>query len=299
MIFSAKNTKLTLNGLDIIATQCALDIATTIDPRYDAGQRHSQSYFASNGVGSSMSFSHYLTGDLDKIKEFISDQGEKIGSDQRSNEGRIISGSFGGLTFTSGYLQTYSIQFNPNSPVIANSTVVFFDDLKGEFSQTDARVSEQEILNCKNITIENLSSTGVGSINDFINASYNFSVDINPVYKAGQTLPDRIYFGRKSVSMGIEVDNPTGYLPYNGVTSKFKLNLSKHNSSTATENFSCFGVLQSRSVRTSVDDKVSHMLQILTNNPKVTSNVFGIEPRPRPVFVGAGGDDVGVPLNVL
>jgi hypothetical protein len=125
MIFAAKNIKVSLNKVDILATQCSLDIATSIDPKYDAGQRHSKNYVASNGVGSTISFSHYLTGDLDTIKNFIGSQGELIGRDGRSNQGQIITGSFGGLTFTSGYLQSYSIEFEPNSPVIANSTVVF------------------------------------------------------------------------------------------------------------------------------------------------------------------------------
>ena len=81
MIFAAKNIKVSLNKVDILATQCSLDIATSIDPKYDAGQRHSKNYVASNGVGSTISFSHYLTGDLDTIKNFIGSQGELIGRD--------------------------------------------------------------------------------------------------------------------------------------------------------------------------------------------------------------------------
>ena len=96
MIFAAKNIKLSLNEVDILATQCSLDIANSIDPRYDAGQRHSRNYFANDGVGSTLTFSHYLTGDLEKIKTFIGNQGELRGSDGRSNHGQIITRSFGG-----------------------------------------------------------------------------------------------------------------------------------------------------------------------------------------------------------
>mgnify|MGYP001171788128 FL=1 len=295
MIFSSKNTKLRLNDLDIIANQCSLDVQASIDPRYDAGQRHSKNYFANAGIGSTLSFSHYLTGGLDKIKSFIANQGEKIGSDNRSNEGQIISGSFGGMTFTSGYLSSYSIDFQPNSPVIANSTIVFFDDLQGEFTQNQEIISEDKILNCKNITIENTSSNLLGEINDFINTSYNYSSEINPVYSAGKTVPDRIYFGKKTVSMGIEVDNPTGFLPYNGISSKFLINLYRHNESDtagATETFSCFGVLQSRSVSASVGNKVTHNLSIVSNTPRVDLVASGIIPTARPVFPD------GSPLNL-
>ena len=292
MIFAAKNIKLSLNEVDILATQCSLDIANSIDPRYDAGQRHSRNYFANDGVGSTLTFSHYLTGDLEKIKTFIGNQGELRGSDGRSNQGQIITGSFGGLTFTSGYLQSYTIEFSPNSPVVANSTVVFFDDLEGEFTQTEEDIPEEEILNCKNISIVNTSATEIGEINDFLNASYSYTSEINPVYEAGQTVPNRIYFGRKSVAMGIQVDNPTGYMPFNGVSANFKINLTKHNSSTNVENFVCFGRLQSRAMQASVGSKVTHQLAIVTHNHTSETNVNGIASRPRPVFAE------GSPLNL-
>ena len=292
MIFAAKNIKLSLNEVDILATQCSLDIANTIDPRYDAGQRHSRNYFANDGVGSTLTFSHFLTGDLDKIKTFISSQGELRGSDRRSNQGQIITGSFGGLTFTSGYLQSYSIEFSPNSPVVANSTVVFFDDLEGEFTQTEDHIPQEEVLNCKNISIINTSATEIGQINDFLSASYNYTSEINPVYQAGQTVPERIYFGKKSVTMGIRVDNPTGYLPYNGITAQFKINLTKHNSSTNVENFLCFGTLQSRAMQASVGNSVSHQLAIVSHNHTNETNVLGIVATERPIF------EEGSPYNL-
>ena len=101
------------------------DIQASIDPRYDAGQRHSRNYFANAGIGSTLTFSHYLTGNLDNIKAFITTQGEKIAGN-RSNEGVPVSGSFGGMVFKSGYLRSYDINFQPNQPVVANSTIVFF-----------------------------------------------------------------------------------------------------------------------------------------------------------------------------
>lgn len=303
MIFAAKNIKLSLNEVDILATQCSLDLATSIDPRYDAGERHSRNYFASNGMGSTLSFSHYLTGDLDKIKTFIGGQGELRGSDDRSNEGSIITGSFGGLTFTSGYLTSYTLQFSPNSPVVANSTVVFFDDLDGGFTQTEEEIPKEQILNCKNITFENTSAAKIGEINDFLEATYSYTSEINPVYSAGRTVPDRIYFGKKSVAMGIQVDNPTGYLPYNGIEGNFKINLSRHGSSTDVENFTCFGTLQSRAMQASVGSKVSHQLAIITHNHTQTTNVLGIKSTARPVFPGrwetVNGSRYGEPpLNI-
>ena len=294
MIFSAKNVKLRLNTVDILANQCTLSIQAGLDPRYDAGSRHSRDYYAQNGIGSRLNFSHYLTGSLDDIKKLVSTQGEMIGDDGMSNEGQIVSGSFGGMVFTSGYLSSYSIQFTPNSPVVANSEVVFFDDLTGRFVQTEEAAPKEEILNCKNITFANSSSSEMGEINDFITANYNYTSEINPVYLAGATVPERIYFGRKNVSMGIDVDNPTGYVPYDGITANFAFNMAKHNSSIPVERFSCYGRLQSRTVQASVGGRVTHQLGIVTHNPHLTHRVFGIRPVGRPVT----SDVVGVPRNV-
>ena len=294
MIFAAKNTKLKLNEVDILASQCTLDVATSINPRYDAGDRHTRTYFADNGLGSSLTFTHYLTGSLDKIKTFISERGELIGSDNRSNEGQIISGSFGGLTFTSGYLASYTIRFEPNRPVTANSTVVFYDDLDGEFTQNIEPVEEESILNCKNITFENTSTEEIGEINDFISASYNYTSDVRPVYSAGNTVPDRISFGRKSVAMGIQVDNPTGYLHYNGITANFKINLSNHEGNESVENFTCFGTLQSRAIQARAGDRVNHQLAVVSHKHTVLAKIFGITPTTRPDI----NEGIYPPLNL-
>jgi hypothetical protein len=233
-------------------------------------------------LGSSLTFTHYLTGDLDKIKTFISEQGELVGPDNRSNEGQIISGSFGGLTFTSGYLASYTIRFEPNRPVTANSTVVFYDDLDGEFTQNIEDIQEESILNCKNITFENTSTEEIGEINDFISASYNYTSDVRPVYSAGNTVPDRISFGRKSVVMGIQVDNPTGYMPYNGITANFKINLFNHGGTESVESFSCFGTLQSRAIQARVGDRVNHQLAIISHKHISLAKILGIMPTVRP-----------------
>lgn len=296
MIFSSKNTKLSLNDLNIIADQCSLDIQASIDPRYDAGQRHSRNYFANAGIGSTLTFSHYLTGNLDNIKAFITTQGEKIAGN-RSNEGVPVSGSFGGMVFKSGYLRSYDINFQPNQPVVANSTIVFFDDLSGDFVQTEEVVPKEKVLNCKNIEVQNASSSDVGEINDFINMSYSYSSEINPVYSAGKTVPDRIYFGKKNVSMGLEVDNPTGHVPFSGADSKFTIKLFNYSDTNSQESFSCFGALQSRSIRTSVDNKVSHQLSIVSNATAIGTLVAAtITPIARPVFKDDDGNE-SIPIN--
>lgn len=292
MIFSAKNVKLRLttdatDDIHLLANQCTLNIQTSLEAKYDAGSRHSIDYRASNGIGSRLNFSHYLEGDnVNTVKNLLTTQGELIGDDGRSNEGKVVQGSFGGMEFVSGYLTSYSIQFSPNSPVIANSEIVFFDDLNGAFEQTEETADKDEILNCKNIIFGNSSSSDVGVIDNFIGATYNYTSEINPVYHAGSTVPERIYFGRKTVSMNIDIDNPTGTLPYNGASAKFNINLTKHNSPTPVESFVCFGRIQSRTVGASVGGRVTHQIGIVSNTPRGgNTRVLGITPTDRPRLI--------------
>tara|TARA_Y100000592_G_scaffold45291_1_gene71842 strand:- start:151 stop:456 length:306 start_codon:yes stop_codon:yes gene_type:complete len=97
--------------------------------------------------------------------------------------------------------------------------------------------------------------------------------------------------------MGLEVDNPTGHVPFSGIDSKFTIKLFNHSDTSSQESFSCFGALQSRSIRTSVDNKVSHQLSIVSNATTIGTLVAAtISPIARPVFKDDDGNE-SIPIN--
>lgn len=145
MLYSASNAKLRINGREILASQAQLSLSASLAPKYTIGQRSTNTHVPSNGIGGRLDFTYYFTGN-DYFRGFITGQGEVARYPNEDDVGRpdafanseIISGNFGGLNFKSGYLTSYSINFAPNSAVIASAQVSFFDQLSGEFTSTDA-----------------------------------------------------------------------------------------------------------------------------------------------------------------
>ena len=129
MLFSSKNTKLKLSGYEVLARDCSLRISSDTAARFDSKQRRSSSFAAQSGISSSLSFSYYMTANdqspvfnslyVDPVRHFEVSQGEK-------DDGLAINGSFGGLFFEKGYLSSYSVNFEPNSPVLVSCEIVFF-----------------------------------------------------------------------------------------------------------------------------------------------------------------------------
>lgn len=151
MLYSASNAKLRINGREILASQAQLSLSTSLAPKYTIGQRSTTTYVPSQGIGGKLDFTYYFTGD-DYFRGFITGQGE-IARDATEGglvvndsfdsppdafaNSEIMSGDFGGLNFKSGYLTSYSVNFAPNSSVVASAQVSFFDELAGEFTPTD------------------------------------------------------------------------------------------------------------------------------------------------------------------
>ena len=225
MLYSAKNAKLKVNDVEIIASSAQLSLSTNLDPLYVASSRSSDNFVASDGIGGQLSFNYFLTG-ADYFKSFITGQGETEASTT------VISGNFGGLNFDSGYLTTYSVNFSPNAPAVASATVKFFDELKGEFvSTSSAPPTSVDVLNFSNAVVS--SAFGAPDVMDvvdnFVAGAFNYNADVSAAYLMNETKPSRVSFGVKSVNMNFEVDNPTGRLPVSGTNAQIEVGLKRFN----------------------------------------------------------------------
>ena len=288
MFYSANNAKLQVNGNEILASNAELSLGTSLQPRYTINQRHTSDYAATNGVGGQLTFNYFITG-RDYFKSFISGQGE---IPLTSSE--TLSGNFGGLNFDSGYLTSYSVNFGPNSPAVANATVSFFDQLDGEFSPTtEAAPADTQVLNFKQavvshyIPIEN--ETVSGRVDEFVAGTYNYQSEVKPVYLMNETKPSSVTFGPKNTHMNFETDNPTGYLPVSGNIARISVDL-KNFSNTVVENFTCSGVIRQRNLGAAVGDYVKQTINI-TQASTQSTNVFVadiIDNLGRIGYVGAG-----------
>ena len=270
MLYAANNAKLQINGNEICASNAQLSLSTSIQPNYLITQRNTNQYAASNGIGGQLNFTYYLTG-VDYFSTFITGQGESPISESQN-----ISGNFGGLHFDSGYLTSYSINFGPNAPAVANANVAFFDQLNGTFQSTEEVAPEgRKLLNFKNATV--VGELASGEVENFIAGTYNYSCDVKPVYLMGETKPSNVSFGEKVVSINFEIDNPTGYLPVSGSNAKISVNLRNEDTNAVENTFACSGLIQQRSLATAVGDYIKQSINIVqasTDDTQISVQAF-------------------------
>lgn len=261
MFYSANNALLKINGNEILASNAEMSLNASLEANYVIGDRNTNSYTASNGIGGSLTFAYFLTGN-DYFKTFITGQGEIPQA-----ESQTISGNFGGLNFDSGYLTSYSVNFSPNQPIAASVSIAFFDDLQGVFERTEEQASPATVLNSSRINI--VSAFETDEVDSFVAGSYNYNSEVAPVYLAGETKPSSISFGKKTVSMNFEIDNPTGNLPVDGSNVKLEANLRGYSSNTVLDTFSCSGVMQSRNLASAAGDYIKQTINVIQNDSQI------------------------------
>jgi len=209
-------------------------------------------------VGGTFNFSYTLTG-IDPIKEYI------------TNETSVISGNFGGLNFSSGYLRSYTLNCQPNKSVVANAEIVFFDELKGVFSPTYNLSNDQNILNFADITVSDPTNGNIGTISNIQQANLSFSSEINPLFLAGESDPQRISFGKKELSASIVTDNYSGDMPLSGRNAGITINFNHPKIPSLTESFTVSGTLFQRTLQTSAGE-------LLTSNLSIRQNYVNFPP---------------------
>ena len=249
MYYTYKNGSVTVEGSGIAVIDARLSLNAFTEPLYLSSERHALFYNAIAPVGGTMTLSYYLTGQ-DNIKTFI------------TNESNPISGNFGGLYFTSGYLKSYRLNCVPNNPVIVNAEIVFYQGLSGTFAPTYIQATGTKILNYCDILLVDPSFGALGSISGINSLALNFESDIQPLYVAGDSLPTSITFGKKELNASFTVDIYSGYLPITGISAGVQINFTHPGISNLTESFTVSGHLYKRDFEASLGDFVRPRLFI-------------------------------------
>ena len=258
--YTYKNSKIQLNGQSLFVRGATVDFTSDLTAQYKIDNRHSEKYSPAGGLGGSLQFNYLLTGS-DFVKDFIFD------------EAGAISGSFGGLNFQSGYLTSYKFQATPANPVSVDATVTFFDELKGEFAPTFAQASNSNLLNFSDAEISNTSS-GIGNLDAIQRASFTFDCELAPVYHAGETVPQDVRWGQKTVTAQLEIDNLSGDLSVFGNDSRIQINLKDPNE-VIKEAYFVKGKLGRKSLNVAAQSPLSTSLTIrqnyVTREPVISS----------------------------
>jgi len=207
MYSSYKNCIITLNGSGILADRVSISVEGRLEDNYHLNRKFAQGKPSpSNPVGGTFNVGYYLTG-ADPLKKHI------------YLESSGISGEFGGVNFSSGYLTSYSVNFAPNQPVYVNAAVSFFDHFSGQFTPQTETLDSQNVLNVSDISI---NGTGLGNLSSVSSASLNYKNDVQATYEVytGESTtnirPNRILFGKRELTSKIGFDNYSGDLSIYG-----------------------------------------------------------------------------------
>lgn len=266
--YNSRNSKLTLNNEDILATEAQINLQASITPKYLSQQRHSQEFKSVDGIGGNLSLNYFLTG-TDPLKTYI------------STESSVISGNFGGLYFKSGYLKSYELNFLPNKAATVAAEIVFFDELKGIFAPTYENVKKYPVLNFSNIALTDPTNGSIGSLANINSLNYKFNSEILPLYLEGQTTPSRISFGVKEISLNLVTDNLSGDLPISGKSAGITAIFSHPELPALNQVFSVNGRLFQRNISTSVGGLTRSSLTIRQNYTDYTPSISTFTSTPK------------------
>lgn len=271
MIYTYKNIDLNLAKLNItgvsgkaVATKSqeyfcqnlALDLSTSLQPAFSIGSKFVEDYAATDGIKGSLKISYYLTGE-DLLRDFFSDDKAEV------------SGNLAGLTFARGRVSTYSLDASPNTPIIVNAEIVFFDQLSGQFTPVFKEAPSIDVFNYYNTFVDNLSTGVLGKDINVFRFNYSFSSDITPVYKIesgiGPSIPEDINISKKQASFTFDTDTVTGILPFSGQKAEIKVNL-KNFTGLIVDTIRITGNISQKSLGTSIDQIINNKITILQSN---------------------------------
>lgn len=279
MYHTYKNAKVLIQGQEVVASDIQLSVAAQNTPVLLSEDRFPFHYSPTDGIRSSLNLSYSITGS-DPLKDFIAD------------EGASISGNIGGLYFSSGYLNRYSLQGNPNNPVTVEADIVFFEDLKGNFVPTHEPSLSKTVANYSSVSVTNLdgTETTVDELNTF---SLDFQGQIIPVHYIDQdtgltdVIPDRVAFGDKSLALTFRMSNLSGDMPISGKRGNAKIEI-KDFDGNSLETFTIKGNMNQRQISTSVNQRVEQTVSIQQNYVGDPPNITGF------TVSGAIGDTIDI-----
>ena len=258
--YTYKNCRVKLNGENLFVTDAQIQERTTNTAQYRASKRHAFEHSADSHIGGQLRLQYYLTG-VDPLREYV------------TNETGLVSGNFGGLSFNSGYLKSYQFSATPANPVQIQSTILFFDDLKGEFAPVYEAADTQDFLNFSDARITEIS--GVGNLENVLQVQYGFDSNIEPVTLVGQKTPNRIHFGKKNAQMSIDIDNLSGDLSISGNDAQLSISLKKAGSDSSVDTYGVRGIMQSKQIQVSANEPLRSNLTVrqdfVSKAPEVNS----------------------------
>ena len=236
-----------------ISTSVNVQPSTLLGDRFNIGD---SPYAATAPVAGKLSFTYYLTG-LDPLR------------DKFTVDDSPIKGAFGGASFQSGYLTSYSWTATPYAPVKINAEVTFFDNLTGGLTdETQPAKRDVEVMSFSDMDIQRTGGAIMEStLSGLQSMSYNYRAQVQPRILQGKASVDRVVFGQKEASMTFVTNNRSGYLALTGEHVDVTAYLVHPDpSANIREFYRINGRLFQKNIQSSVDNLITNTLTVVQHN---------------------------------
>lgn len=276
MYLNYKNSKVTIadydpnygpNGADpkeFLVTNLEINVNALAEPSYLVGSRYSTTFSPENGVNGSLNISYPITGYDHLLNYTTNDSGAMP-------HYRTLSGNFGGLNFSSGYLSNYNLSVAPNSIVSANASIVFFGALSGTHQSVDNINPNLEavktlVVNGSDVTLRSFEQgEGLeikGNLDNLKSLNYSYSASVEPSYEIGEIIPKEIVFGPKRASCDLELQSLSGDMPIYGKNGQLIVSFRHPETSDVAEGIYISGEITQRNIRSSAGNLISSNISI-------------------------------------
>ena len=250
--YTASNVDLTLNNTGYYVSDVSVSSSASITPIKKIGSNLSHEYSSTTTVNGSLNISYYLTGS-DPIKELTINDSP-------------VSGNFCGLYFNSGYINSYSMSFEPNQPARVEASFTFFSKMSGTFGKRSSSLGDIRTLNVSDFRF---SETGVVNDNKVLSLSYQYSSNIAPYYSIQETgenpVPRRVEVLGKSVSMEVLTNDYSISIPSTGLLCRALISM-KDSSGSEKESYSVSGIMNSESMSSAPGGLLTKKLSVSQAN---------------------------------
>ena len=241
------------------ADSVSINTSVNVSPSVLLGDRYNigdTPYAATAPVAGRLSFSYYVTGEDPLRNKFSLDD-------------NAIKGAFGGASFQSGYLTSYSWNATPYAPVKVSAEIMFFDNLSGALTdETQPAKRDVEVMSFSDMEIQRTGGIILEStLSGLQSMAYSYRAQVQPRILQGKAHVDRVIFGQKEASMTFVTNNRSGYLGLTGEHVDISAYLNHPDPSTdIRESYRINGRLFQKNIQSSVDRLITNTLTVTQHN---------------------------------
>jgi hypothetical protein len=246
--YTARDISLVLNNNTIFCNQLNLSQQASLSHPIQEGEVVSTRNVANSAMVNELNFQYYITG-RDYLYDFL-----------LTNHKNSLSGTIAGIRFNQGYIKSYSLNGEANSPLIINAQLAILDELSGSFvaNSPSAPIPNLQVFNFNDSYFTLNNNYSVSQLDNITNFSWNFSNNVTPVYYYQQTgasylNPDRVVIAEKEISCEITCDDTNIPMHFSG--ERLALDFTCRNpAQTASQTFSISGLINKKDFSVSTDN---------------------------------------------